>query len=287
MAKILIVGCGQLGTPLAHLLSEQGHQVTGLKRHPPKAADRQLRYLTADLAKPESLAGLPTDFDWVYFIVSPDGRGNVQSYQDVYGTGLTQLLGLFAKAASTPRWIFVSSTSVYGQTQGEWVDEASATQPTEPSSLLIKQAEQQVLAANPGNIVVRFSGIYGPGREYLLRLAQTTPAIQHTPPYYTNRIHQDDCVAVLAFLLARGLAGDSLASCYLASDDDPAPQWEVIAWIAAQMHCPTPTMRDLDGVTMNKRCRNQQLKALGYPFIYPSYKDGYKPMIDAYLAQAY
>lgn len=280
MAKVLIIGCGAIGSTLAEVLSEQGHQVTGLKRHPP-AQTGNIRYIAADLTVAADLEGISTDFELVFFIVSADGR-NEQSYRNIYDTGLKNLLGVFARKGSNPRWIFVSSTSVYGQDNGEWVDETSLAQPI-GTSLWIRHAEQTLQALDSGNIIVRFSGIYGPGREYLLRTAQQAPAIQELPPYYTNRIHQDDCVGVLAFLLARHLAGAVLDSCYLASDDDPAPMWEVISWLAAEMNCPPPHIKPVpDNASMNKRCCNQRLKSLGYQFQYPSYRQGYLPLLSKY-----
>lgn len=176
----------------------------------------------------------------------------------------------------------VSSTSVYGQSAGEWVDEDSAAEPANITSRLIRQAEQKLMDSNPANIVVRFSGIYGPGREYLLRLATQAPTIQQTPPYFTNRIHQQDCVGVLSFLLEQRLAERALAQCYLASDDDPAPTWEVMTWLADRLHCPPPTVKAVAAdAGMNKRCSNTRLKTLGYRFQYPSYKDGYMELIAA------
>ena len=174
----------------------------------------------------------------------------------------------------------MSSTSVYGQSNGEWVDENSIAQPENVTSQLIRQAEQKLMERDDNNIAVRFSGIYGPGREYLLRMAMQAPAIQQNPPYYTNRIHEQDCIGVLAFLLERRLAGVVLDQCYLASDDDPAPMWEVMSWLAEQMNCQPPAVKSVDkDCVMNKRCNNQRLKALGYQFRYPSFKDGYLELI--------
>jgi len=309
MAKILIVGCGVIGSKLAEVLSTQGHQVTGLKRKP--KASHLINYVAADISSPADLAELDTDFEQAFFIVSPDGR-NEQSYRAVYETGLTNLLDRLPKA----RWIMVSSSSVYGQSvasvpdrlrhfrhpwqsQGEWVDEDSVAEPDNIASRLIRQAEQRLTALNPDNVVVRFSGIYGPGREYLLRQAMQAPAIQQTPPYFTNRIHQQDCVGVLCFLLEQRLAGKALDQYYLASDDDPAPMWDVISWLAERLHCQPPTAKDGGSaaigrepmrptakavgadIRMNKRCSNARLKALGYQFQYPSYKDGYLELIGA------
>ncbi len=277
MAKILIVGCGTIGSELAGVLSAQGHDVTGLKRSPKSSALDLVNYIAADISSSADLANLDTDFAQAFFIVSPDRR-NEQSYRAVYETGLNNLLTRLPKT----QWLMVSSTSVYGQYRGEWVDEDSIAEPANITSHLIRQAEQQLIDANPANIVIRFSGIYGPGREYLLRQAVQTPAIQQTPPYFTNRIHQQDCVGVLSFLLKQRLSGNALAQCYLASDDDPAPMWDVMTWLAERLHCQPPVLKAVDtDAGMNKRCRNARLKALGYRFQYPSYKDGYWELIGA------
>ena len=113
MAKLLIVGCGSIGLQLAEELSAKGHRVTGLKRTPPTSALTSINFMASDISSLEQLKALPTDFDAVYFIVSPDGR-NPDSYQAVYEQGLNNLLSIFKQADANPQWIFVSSTSVYG-----------------------------------------------------------------------------------------------------------------------------------------------------------------------------
>jgi nucleoside-diphosphate-sugar epimerase len=274
MAHILIIGCGDIGTGLAHTLIAQGHRVTGLKRQPP-ASPSAIHYIQADITSVEAINALDLAVDVVFFIVSADGRTEA-SYQDVYVLGLNNALAKFAQQP----WFFVSSTSVYGQSQGEWVDENSPTEPRALTSQLILQAEQSVLAAHPENVIVRFSGIYGPGREYLLRMARQSPDIQKTPSYFTNRIHQQDCIGVLSFLLQKRLAGVPLDTCYLASDDDPAPLWDVISWLAGQLKCAPPNIKTVDGVADgNKRCHNARLKALGYQFRYPGYQAGYGELV--------
>jgi nucleoside-diphosphate-sugar epimerase len=277
MAKILSVGCGDIGGELNQRLVNAGHQVTGLKRHPPPVADK-ITYIAANIALPLQLQSLGTDFDFVFFILSPDSNAQT-SYQTIYETGVNNLLAHFSYANQSPRWFFISSTSVYGQSQGEWVNEDSLAEPSNLNSQFIRAAERKIMAANPENIVVRFSGIYGKGREYLLNRVQQTPEIQKNPPYFTNRIHQHDCVEVLLFLLQQRLNGKNLEQCYLASDDNPAPTWEVISWLASQMNCPQPNVKINNIKEMNKRCNNQRLKALGYRFYYPSYKEGYLPLV--------
>lgn len=279
MAKILIAGCGKLGLKVASALAQQGHLVTGLKRQPPDITLPNLTFYPADLSVPAQLATLAGDFDLVFFILAPAGR-DAASYQAVYATGLNNLLAHFAQQKQQPAWFFVSSTSVYGQTQGEWVDEASATKPSSITSQIILAAEQHLLSVNQQHCSVRFAGIYGPGREYLLRLARQAPAIQQDPPYFTNRIHEQDCVKVLCFLAAHRLAGKTLAQCYIASDQHPASQWEVMSWLAEQLNSPPPTpLPSNPTAEQNKRCDNQRLLALGYEFIYPSYREGYLELL--------
>ncbi|CAG7857317.1 hypothetical protein MCAMS1_02093 [biofilm metagenome] len=281
MAKILIIGCGAIGLELAQKLAGCGHLVTGLKRVPPAKNPANVEFICADISIRSDVERLGVDFDYIYFIVSADKRDEA-SYVKVYDTGLTNLIEHFTKAKSSARWFFVSSTSVYGQNQGEWVDEASDTVPTDNSARLIIKAEQILKSINPANIIVRFSGIYGPGREYLLRMARQTPIIQKNPPYFTNRIHQQDCIGVLAYLLEQSINGVKLEPCYLASDDLPVPQWDVITWLASQMHCQPPLEKSQPTSTgQNKRCRNDRIKNLGYRFIYPDYKVGYGEIIDA------
>lgn len=279
MAKILIVGCGAIGYELALTLARAGHDVTGLKRNVPVEANEPFKYFRADITSAQDLNLLDTDFEHVFFIVSA-GKRDEKSYDDIYRIGINNLIDRFAKTNSNIPWIFVSSTSVYNQHQGEWVDEDSLTTPENATSLKILSAEQRLKLLNSDNVIVRFSGIYGPGREYLLRIAKQNPDIQKVPPYYTNRIHQTDCVGVLTYLLECRIKGIKLEQCYLASDDDPAPLWEVIDWIAEKMDCARPIGKTvIHDIDMNKRCRNERIKQLGYRFAYRSYKAGYAEMI--------
>lgn len=276
MAKILIIGCGEIGYRVALALHHQGHHVVGFKRQPP-VNERPFAMISADICRASTLSVLAVDFDVVLFIVSPDRRQE-QNYQLVFETGLNNLISHFAKANKSPKWLMVSSTSVYGQNQGEWVDETSATQPGNACGRWLVSAEKHLWALNPQNCVVRFSGIYGPGRDRLLRLTAGSEHVQFEPPLFTNRIHQNDCVAVLLFLLEKQLAGNLQDSCYLASDDEPAPLWDVMLWIAEQYGYPEPlAANSRPQAQQNKRCSNARLKALGYRFLYPGYRDGYRP----------
>lgn len=279
MARILIAGCGDVGTALGHVLAADGHEVTGLKRRPPAGAG-PIRYIAADLTDAAALAGIDGGFDQIVVTVAPDA-GREEAYRRVFRDGVMNLLERFSRADSPAAFTFVSSTGVYGQTGGEWVDESSPAEPTGFRGQTLLDAEQAMLSRDDNNTVIRFSGIYGPGRERLINLTRQGGEVQFEPPYYTNRIHRDDCVGVLKFVIDRKLAGEKLQPVYLGSDSEPAPSWEVIAWLADRLGVPPPAKKRQPGADQNKRCRNRRLVDAGYRFIYPSWRDGYDTMVSA------
>jgi len=288
MARILIAGCGNIGGALGRTLARHGHFVAGLKRLPPAEVQTdveagEIHYIRADLTSASDISVVATDFDQVIYIVTPSGFSE-DAYQAVFETGLANLLSHFRKHNSQASFMLTSSTSVYGQNRGEWVDENSQAKPLNFRGDYQLIAENQVLADKGDNTVVRFSGIYGPGRFRLLQNAETGIDTQKNPPLYTNRIHAKDCVGVLDFLIRKKIAGETLQSVYLASDDNPAPTWEVMCWLADQLKVRSPGEKtDNDGF-QNKRCRNRRVKALGYCFKYPGYREGYPELIKAYRA---
>ena len=180
MAKILIAGCGDIGTGLGKALIEKGHYVAGLRRHPP-VEKMGIRFIAADLTNPATLTNVDTDFDQVFFLAAPT-QHDLPAYREVYEFGLKNLLYRLSQNHHSPHWISVSSTSVYGQSNGEWVDEDSLTGPKKYNGQLQLLSEQRVLAENENNLVVRFAGIYGPGRKHMLRVAAKGGPIQCKPP---------------------------------------------------------------------------------------------------------
>ena len=274
MARILIAGCGDIGVATGQLLADDGHDVVGLRRHPP-ATDNKIRYIKADLSNSADLEKLDSGFDLVIYILTPDDRSE-QAYRNVFEIGVAKLLNFFSVNNPDARFIFVSSTSVYGQMHGEWVDEESVTEPARITGKIILQAERAFLAHCSSNCIIRFSGIYGRNRSRLLDLVARGGEVQYQPAYYTNRIHRDDCVAVLRFLSNKMIAGADLEPVYLASDDDPAAKWDVFNDLADKLGVEPPEKvilpQDSD---QNKRCSNRRLKQLGYEFLYKSYREGY------------
>src|SRR5690606_38293756 len=123
-------------------------------------------------------------------------------YRAAYVDGLRHVLAWLAQHGQRPRrLLFVSSTGVYGQHAGEWVDEQSATQPSGFSGILMLEAERLALASGIPASVVRLSGLYHPARPWLLQQVRSGLQVTAKPPMFSNRIHRDDAAALLASLL--------------------------------------------------------------------------------------
>ena len=273
--KILVAGCGKIGFNVAKKLAGSGHEVTALCRTP-KATDVDFNYFPADLEKPEQLKPLPVNFDVVLIIVSPSDYSD-EGYRAIYVDAVANLLEHFQQHNASPSLIYVSSTRVYGQHKGEWVDEQTKPVPLDSKGCILLEAEKQVQAFGAGeNCVVRFSGIYDAQARFLLRALEQGKPIQRQPPAYTNRVHREDCIGVLVFLTEALLSGEKFDSLYLVSDHEPAPKWEVLSWLATLKGLPAPQPEHLsENANQGKRCSNQRIIDRGYRFSYPSYRDGY------------
>ncbi|NVK40557.1 MAG: SDR family oxidoreductase [Oceanospirillaceae bacterium] len=272
--RILIAGCGDVGSALGLELIEAGHFVQGLRRTI-NQLPAGIHGIAADLTDPQSLRELPPCDLLVYCTAA--SQHDEAGYRAAYVDGLSNLLQ--ALPAPPRHLIFTSSSGVYHQADGRWVDEASATEPDRFSGRIMLEAEQLALNSGIPATVVRFSGIYGPGRNHLLNQVRSGIAAPAEPPHYGNRIHRDDCAGVLAHLIARVLEERPLEPLYLASDDAPAPLHEVMEWLAAELGITIGERRSIRRGG-SKRCRNTRLKASGYRFRYPDYKAGYRAILD-------
>ena len=280
MARVLIAGCGDVGTELGVRLVEDGHTVWGLRRHC-DTLPSNLHSLPADLTRPETLHALPPALDVVFYTAAPDSS-SASTYRVTYGDGIRHLLAALATQGHTlQRFIFTSSTGVYAQEAGEWVDELSPTEPVHFSGKELLIGEQIVLSSAFPATVVRLGGIYGPGRTRLIDgVRQGTAACTDGPPVYTNRIHRDDCAGVLQHVMQLGQP-DRL---YLAVDHEPADQCAVLRWLAQQLRLLPPWKKtaahsETRLPRSNKRCRNSKLVATGYKFRYPTFREGYKALL--------
>jgi len=281
VARILIAGCGYVGTALGELLVEDEAVVWGLRRRTASLPPR-LRAIEADLSVPRSLDALPRDLDYVFYTAAPGSGGEQIHYRHAYIDGLRNLLAALEERKQHPRRIFfTSSTSVYGQNDGSEVDEDSETKPLRFNGKILLEAEELLRQAVFPSTVVRFGGIYGPRRTRLMDNVRAARArYRDDPPVYTNRIHQDDCAGVLRHLMQL----PDPAELYLAVDNEPAPERVVMEWMAGVFGSPIPRPLSPDEQRSgrsgaNKRCSNQRLLASGYTFRHPTFREGYSALI--------
>lgn len=276
--KLLILGCGDLGRRLAGRLAPLGYKVTGLRRRPPEDTD-QLTYVAADASRiPPLERALVPDYDVVVITLTPDERTD-DGYYRSYVRSCENLVMAMKNQAQSPRLvIFVSSTGVYGQSDGEWVDETSPTEPDRFSGKRLLEAEGVISGSGFPYCILRFSGIYGPGRDRMQTLVRQGRATLSAR--YTNRIHAEDCAGVLAHLIERNRQEQPMEQLYLASDDEPAPMAEVVNWLTMQMKVDQARFAR-DESKLGKRCDNARLKTTGYVLQYPNYRAGYEALLNA------
>lgn len=277
MARILVVGAGNIGGLLAEQLANAGHNTWGIRRSE-KSVGKGVLKIQADVADMETLQELPENIDIiVYCVASPVFTKD--SYHTYYYRGVRHILK--ALKGSTPkRFFFVSSSSVYHQMDGSWVDENSPTEPTSFAGKEILAAEQALLSSSVPATCVRFTGIYGPDRTRMINQAKEGGYCDPEPPVWTNRIHRDDCVGVLKFLVEKELAGEKLDELYLATDDEPVPLYDILEWMKDRIGEVKPDYSLPEATRRaNRRCSNKRLRALGYEFLFPNYKVGYDALL--------
>lgn len=271
--RVLIAGCGDVGAALGVELAAADHEVWGLRREP-AGLPAAIQPLRADLTRPATLAVLPRAIDVVVYTAAP-GESTDRAYQAIYVEALRGLLQVLIEHDPAPRrLVFTSSTAVYGQTDGSWVDETSITEPRDLRGRRLLEAERMVLAAPIPATVVRPGGIYGAGRTRLVdRLRRGEAACVAGPPRYTNRIHRDDCAGALRHVVELSRPEPR----YLAVDHEPADECEVLRWLARELGLPPPNVVPLASATPrgSKRARNDRLVASGYGFRYPTFREGY------------
>jgi len=290
VTRVVILGCGYVGCELARQL-QPDHEVVGVRRSEAglrTVEDTGATAVKADVTEAETLAAVP-DADWVVFAASSGGR-DADAARETYVEGLRTAVDHFCDRGAVPdRIVYTSSTGVYGDRDGDWVDEGTPIDPETERGQVLMEAEQiarQRPIDDTDGTVARFAGLYGPDRYRLDRYLDGPVTEGHL-----NMVHRDDAAGAVRFLLDGDHARRDVVNVV---DDEPVSKWDFADWLARQCDEPAPAKQtiaerlddpDLSDAARNwiaadKRVSNTKLRELGYDFEYSTYRAGYRDAIE-------
>ena len=265
----LVVGSGYLGERVARLWRDKGDEVFATTRGSRVDALSRagLQPLTLDVMR-GPLRELPV-VDTILFAVGRV-RGSGVSAFDIHVQGLGAVLD--ARPASPGRVLYVSSTGVYGQDAGEWVDEESVCEPTREGGRASLAAEQLLRTHAQGHnaTILRLAGLYGGSRVPWQSHVIGGRTIAGSPDAYVNLIHADDAARAVVAAAASAAAGGRV---YTVSDGNPPTRGAYVQWLAQRFGVAAPPFEGGSG--LGKRVRNERLVGeLGVRLTYPSFREG-------------
>jgi nucleoside-diphosphate-sugar epimerase len=271
MARVLIAGCGYVGTASANLFADAGWEVTGWTRSKASAEQISAGAISAtaiDISDLESVRRNSFDADVAVHCAGATERDD-HSYGQVYRKGVANLAASFPRA----RLIFTSSTSVYAQQDGSWVNEESLAEPLTERGKILREAEDIIL--DHGGLVLRVAGIYGPGRSFLLRSVINRAPLVSVNDRLVNQVHRDDVAAAIFFLAQQRTV--SSPRIFNVVDDLPVVRSEILTWLSTELGIPLSPPEGIEGKRSesNKRVSNAKLRALGWAPIYSNYIDAF------------
>jgi nucleoside-diphosphate-sugar epimerase len=273
--RILLAGCGDLGERVAQRLRAHGDEVWALRRQPPAPGGHGIHWLRGDLTDPASQRELPAGITRLVYLPAPATRDQA-AYRAIFVDGLRYLLDALDRR-KLARVLFVSSSAVYGEHDGDWVDEATPTDPPGFNGAVLLEAEQWLAEQSLPSTVLRLAGLYGPGRLQLIeRLRAGQLRVPRETPHWANRIHVDDAAAAVAHLLQL----KSPQPLYLGVDDTPMPLDELYDFLAALIDAPLPAEGAAPTGVGSKRLRNARLRASGWAPQWPDAREGYAALLD-------
>jgi nucleoside-diphosphate-sugar epimerase len=250
----------------------------GFRRQPDNLPN-YIQPIKGDATDKEQLLSVASEGFDIWIATITPGEFTEQAYKDSYLAVAKSISSTIYQLQKAPRLVlWVSSTSVYGDFKGDWVSEVTQPEPNTFSGKILLAAEKIIQQIPCETSVIRFSGIYGPGRTRLLSQVLAGMGRPSSPEQWSNRVHADDCGGILSHLVEYGLSGGSLLPEYLASDSAPVTQHEVRQWLAEQLAVSLVEEEVKTGST--RRCDNSRLLASGYQFKYPTFKEGYGRLIN-------
>ena len=275
--KVLFIGCGDIAQRAASEMQAR-YKCFGLRRQPDNLPE-YIQPIKADATDTEQLLSVASEGFDIWIATITPSEFTEQAYRDSYLASAKSIAASIAKLQKAPRLVlWVSSTSVYGDLKGDWVNEETQPEPNTFSGKILLAAEKIVQQIPCEASVIRFSGIYGPGRTRLLSQVLAGKGRRSSPEQWSNRVHADDCGGILAHLVEYALSGNPLLPDYLASDSAPVTQHEIRQWLAQQLAVSLVEEEVKAGST--RRCDNSRLLSSGYQFKYPTFKEGYGSLIN-------
>lgn len=275
--QVLIVGCGDLGCELGRQLTQNGHVVTGVRRSA-QTLPYGIEAIQADVTDIKACQVLNTVKPQVLVYCVAALASTDESYQAHYVDGLRNVLNSIQQS-NLQHVFFVSSTRVYGQQVDTLLDETVDAVASDFGGERLLQGEKLLAALTCKATVLRLSGIYGPGRTRMIRLAADIPNWPVTNGW-SNRIHRDDAASFIHFLIDRVTQQKAVDDCYIVTDQLPTTQYEVLLWIARQLGVDT-RLANVPAITGGKRLSSTRMLATGFQFQYPSYQQGYAELLQS------
>lgn len=286
--KLAILGCGYVGSALAMRAQSKGWAVHALTRNIERAEHLSKHGVSVVRARTDEAgweADMPSTVDAVVYCASSASR-DLDGYRKSYIEGQNRALS-WAQAVGANHYIYTSSSSVYGEAKGAWVDESSGPWSETPFAQILLDAEQRVSEASIKTTVLRFAGIYGPQRHLLWdRVAANTG--EPLPGYgdiYLNLVHRDDCAGAIIHCLDAAVEGSRI---YNVADNSPATRQEIVDWCAGQLGKPAPTFspseamadsrarRYAEGRRPSRRVSTAFIQSdLGWKPVYSDFRAGY------------
>lgn len=265
--RAVLLGCGDLGIRVGTALLAAGHEVTGVRRTV-AALPEGFAGVSADLTAGE-VPDLPADL--LVITMTPDRR-DPSGYRTTYVDGVRRGLEAVLRAGVPRRAVLVSSTSVYGDLEGD-LDETTSVAPQADRPKILMESEALFHTAIPHGSILRLSGLYGASG----RMARTVRAGDNADPgRWTNRIHREDAADAIVHLLTMS---EQPAHLYVGTDDEPALAGDVRDFVADSLGVPRPQPT---GQTEphGRRMRNARLRATGLHLRYPTYREGYRAQLE-------
>ena len=273
--NVLIAGCGDVGCELAkQLLAMESFNVWGLRRDISKLPTG-VKPIKGNLFEPDDLGSWPKRIDYLVYSASSDG-GTEEQYRRAYIEGLQNVLHRLEDKHYKPRRVFfTSSTSTFHQSKGEWVSEASKTEPVKFTGKIMLDAENLLNLSPFKSTSIRLGGIYGPGRSRLIDRAIKGQGCPKEPEVFSNRIHMKDAAGVIAHLIQRDDNGFDVDELYLGVDGHPVTMHDMLQWLGDQLDVEMDHENYTAPQRGNRRCSNDRILGTGYQFYYSNFRAGY------------